>query len=100
MKNALLLFCLVAPPFGAAAFAQPDAGAPDEAEKSPEPGADKPAPAPADDAPAVETLRKEYLKLRDRLFQSRARAAAVASTIYSSRLEIQLVYESGRFYNV
>jgi hypothetical protein len=48
----------------------------------------------------VDALRQEYLELRDELFASRARAAAVASTLYSTRVTIKLTYGSGRFYNV
>lgn len=61
--------------------------------------------APAGDAPAdaavdVDALRQEYLALRDQLFRSRARAAAVASAVYSSKLRIMLDYGSSRFYTV
>jgi hypothetical protein len=57
-----------------------------------------PAPAPADEGSTadVDALRQEYLALRDRLFRSRARAAAVASALYSSRLRIELAYATGR----
>jgi hypothetical protein len=48
----------------------------------------------------VDALRKEYLSLRDQLFRSRARAAAVASSLYSTRLRILLDYGSSRFYTV
>ena len=57
--------------------------------------------APADDAEAdVESLRQEYLRLRDLLFQSRARAATVASAVYSTRVRIHLRYTTARFYTV
>jgi hypothetical protein len=59
--------------------------------------ADRPAAAPALD---VDSLRQEYLSLRDKLFRSRARAAAVATSLYSSKLRIMLDYGSGRFYTV
>lgn len=48
----------------------------------------------------VDGLRQEYLKLRDRLFRSRARAAAVASELYSTRATIYLDYKSSRFYSI
>ena len=48
----------------------------------------------------VDALRQEYLALRDQLFRSRARAAAVASAVYSSRMRVHLDYGSGRFYSV
>ena len=53
-----------------------------------------------DDGIDVDALRQEYLKLRDRLFRSRARAAAVASAMYSTRVTVHLDYGSGRFYSV
>jgi hypothetical protein len=64
-----------------------------------------PAPAPSATPPPGETadvdaLRQEYLALRDELFQSRARAATVASAIYSTKVSIKLAYGTGRFYNV
>jgi len=67
---------------------------------SADPAATKPGttePAPSTD---VDALRQEYLKLRDQLFRSRARAAAVAGALYSSKLRVQLDYASARFYTV
>ncbi len=55
-------------------------------------------PAPAADAD-VDTLRQEYLSLRDELFKSRARANTVASQLYSTRVQIKLTYTTARFYN-
>ena len=48
----------------------------------------------------VDSLRKEYLKLRDELFRSRARAATVASALFSTKVTVYLNYNSGRFYTV
>ena len=48
----------------------------------------------------VDTLRQEYLSLRDELFKSRARANAVASALYSTRISIKLAWDSGRYYGV
>ncbi|WP_428261829.1 hypothetical protein [Haliangium sp.] len=61
-----------------------------------------PAPDSAADAEAIDidALRQEYLSLRDELFRSRARAAAVASALYSTRLRVHLDYDSARFYTV
>lgn len=59
-----------------------------------------PPPAPPDGAVDLEALRKQYLELRDRLFRSRARAASVASALYSSKLQVQLDYASARYYSV
>lgn len=63
--------------------------------KDPEP----PKKAAAADAPDVDSLRQEYLALRDELFKSRARANAVASQLYSTRIQIKLTYTTARFYN-
>ncbi|HWU91407.1 MAG TPA: hypothetical protein VN253_29270, partial [Kofleriaceae bacterium] len=57
--------------------------------------ADKPASGEAD----VDSLRQEYLSLRDELFKSSARANAVASQLYSTRMQIKLTYTSGRYYS-
>jgi hypothetical protein len=51
------------------------------------------------DATDVDALRQEYLSLRDELFKSRARANAVASQLYSTRVQIKLTYTTARFYN-
>ena len=63
-------------------------------------GPPKPNEAGADDALDIDALRREYLTLRDRLFRSRARAAAVASAIYSTRLTVELGHDSTRFYSI
>ncbi len=55
-------------------------------------------PTPSND-PDVDSLRQEYLSLRDELFKSRARANTVASQLYSSQIQIKLTYTTGRFYN-
>ena len=62
----------------------------------------KPADSPADkpsDGADVDSLRQEYLSLRDELFKSRARANAVASQLYSTRVQVKLTYTTGRYYN-
>jgi hypothetical protein len=62
----------------------------------------KPAEGQADkpgEGPDVDSLRQEYLSLRDELFKSRARANAVASQLYSTRIQIKLTYTTGRYYN-
>ncbi len=57
-------------------------------------------PAPAEPAANnVDSLRQEYLSLRDELFKSRARANLIASQLYSTRITIKLTYTTGRFYN-
>ena len=65
---------------------------------------DKPAEAATDEPTAtgdtdVDTLRQEYLQLRDELFKSRARANTVASQLYSTRVQIRLTYTTARYYN-
>ncbi len=60
---------------------------------------DPPETKPSGNEPDVDTLRQEYLALRDELFKSRARANTVASQLYSTRIQIKLTYTSGRFYN-
>jgi hypothetical protein len=50
--------------------------------------------------PDVDSLRQEYLSLRDELFKSRARANAVASALYSTRIQIRFAWTSGRYYGV
>ena len=59
-------------------------------------------PEPKDNTkePDVDSLRQEYLSLRDELFKSRARANAVASALYSTRIQIKLAWTSGRYYSV
>lgn len=98
-----LCFALLA----AAAIAAPVAAQPKPPTKpapTPPPATPAPAPAPtpapAAEATDVDALRQEYLKLRDELFRSRARAATVASALYSTRITIKLGYTTGRFYNV
>lgn len=62
---------------------------------------DKTEKAPAkSDEPDVDALRQEYLSLRDELFKSRARANAVASQLYSTRVQIKMTWTSGRYYSV
>lgn len=68
----------------------------------------QPAPAqPTDDEPApqgkdvdVDALRQEYLALRDELYKSRARANAVASQLYSTKMTIKFTWGSARHYGV
>jgi hypothetical protein len=60
---------------------------------------DKPSAKAADDGPDVDSLRQEYLSLRDELFKSRARANTVASQLYSTRIQIKLTYTTARYYN-
>jgi pyruvate/2-oxoglutarate dehydrogenase complex dihydrolipoamide acyltransferase (E2) component len=87
-----------APPPAAAPTASPAPSATPAAPPAPTPS---PTPPPPPGATAdVDALRQEYLALRDELFQSRARAATVASAIYSTKVSIKLAYGTGRFYNV
>jgi hypothetical protein len=54
----------------------------------------------AKNEPDVDSLRQEYLSLRDELFKSRARANAVASALYSTRIQIRFAWTTGRYYGV
>ena len=82
------------------------AAAPTPAPATPAPAAGdtakapEPPPAKGADEPDVDSLRQEYLALRDELFKSRARANAVASQLYSTRMSIRLAWDSGRYYGV
>ena len=78
----------------AGAASSPSSGSADGAPRSPA-DTDR----PAGDAQDVDSLRQEYLGLRDELFKSRARANAVASQLYSTRIQVKLTYTTGRFYN-
>jgi hypothetical protein len=89
---------------GAGGGAGAGGGSADPAAKGSGPGPDKTDPEkPAEPAkanePDVDSLRQEYLSLRDELFKSRARANAVASQLYSTRIQIKLTYTTARYYN-
>ena len=60
---------------------------------------EKPEKPEKSEGPDVDALRQEYLSLRDELFKSRARANAVSSQLYSTRVQIKLTYTTGRYYN-
>ena len=94
MKSTFLGAILLAA-FATSVAAQPAAPAP-----TPPPAPPAATEEPAKEEVDVDTLRQEYLELRDELYQSRARAAAVASALYSSKITIRLQYTSGRFYTV
>ncbi len=55
---------------------------------------------PTGNEPDVDALRQEYFSLRDELFKSRARANAVASALYSTRVQIRFSWASTRYYGV
>ena len=82
------------PPGGAGSAAPP----PKEGEKPPD-KKDDPPPKEAKEVD-VDALRQEYLSLRDELFKSRARANAVASQLYSTRVTIKFNWGSARHYGV
>jgi hypothetical protein len=56
----------------------------------------------ADEAkpPKLDDLQKEYERIRESLFTSRARAAAVAASLYSSKVQVYLRYTTPRFFHV
>lgn len=59
-----------------------------------------PETAPTGEGADVDALRQEYLQLRDELFASRARAATIASALYSTRVQIRFGFGSARFWGV
>jgi hypothetical protein len=67
---------------------------------APPPESTTPDTAPASEANDVDALRQEYLKLRDELFASRARAATISSALFSTRVQIRLKFGSERFWGV
>jgi hypothetical protein len=83
---------------GGAGGKKPEPAADKGDDKKAEPDDKKPEEKPSGEAD-VDTLRQEYLSLRDELFRSRARANAVASQLYSTRVQIRLTYTSGRYYS-
>ena len=83
----------VEPPAPDPVVAPPPTPAAPEPAKPPEPEPAKPA-----EGADVDSLRQEYLALRDELFKSRARANAVASQLYSTRVQIKLTYTTARYY--
>lgn len=60
----------------------------------------EPAAPPAADTIDADALRREYLALRDELFASRARVAAVASQLFSTKLSLRLAWTTGRYQGV
>src|SRR5688500_4509743 len=51
-------------------------------------------------SPSIEELQKEYEKIREGLFASRTKAAAVRSALYSSKVQVFLRYTTPRFFHV
>ncbi len=49
---------------------------------------------------SVDQLRQDYLALRDELFASRARAAAVSSQLFSTKIVVRFRFDAGRYYSV
>jgi len=76
---------------------KPDGDANAKPSAQAEPPADEPSPG---DPSAVDALRQEYQALRDELFESRARAATVASQLYSTKVALRLTWASARMYGV
>jgi hypothetical protein len=74
-------------------------GAADKTDDKKAEPADKADDKAASGEPDVDSLRQEYLSLRDEVFKSRARANAVASQLYSTRIQIRLTYTTGRYYS-
>lgn len=88
------------PPVGTGAGSGSATPSPVETKPPPKPEPEDAADTDPDDGgPSVDTLRQDYLKLRDELFASRARASTVASQLFSTRIQIKLTYTTSRFYN-
>ena len=94
---------------GSGSATPPSEPAPDSGSNAPPPSPPPTEPdkqgsgsaAPAEPAgPDVDSLRPEYLSLRDEMFKSRANANAVASQLYSSRVPVHLAWTTGRTYGV
>ena len=91
---------------GGSAAGTPAKDVPKDKDKDKDKDQDKPATAKSDEEPPpakdvdVDSLRQEYLSLRDELFKSRARANAVASQLYSTRVQIKFNWASARHYGV
>ena len=117
LSKLLLVFLALALPAHVEAK-QPDGETPDSSDDSGEsidgepigdegtepteedPSADPPEVPETTSGEDLQALRAEYFKLRDRLFQSKARASAVASALYSTRLSVGLNYTSARYYTI
>jgi hypothetical protein len=97
MRRALLVALFVAAP--ALAQEPPPATQP-AAPAAPAP----PPPPPPSTATAgganLDELQKEYERIRESLFAARARAAAVSSALYSSKVQVYLRYTTPRFFQV
>jgi hypothetical protein len=78
---------------------QPPGTTPAQQPSAPTPDKEEP-PAKEGKEVDVDALRQEYLSLRDELFKSRARANAVASQLYSTRMSIKFTWGSERHYAV
>jgi hypothetical protein len=102
-RYAVLVSLLVLVPLAGAQQKAPDPKQPPPAppEGKPEaPPAAESQPAPAAAPTDLEVLRKEYEALRESLFTSRARAAAVGDALYSAKVQVHLRYVSGRFQSI
>jgi hypothetical protein len=104
LASAVSLTLLVALAAGVSAQpkpATPPAGTGSGSAAPPPPADNEPEADPGNaGGPDVDALRQEYLKLRDELFASRARAATVASQLYSTKITLRLTYTTGRMYSV
>lgn len=67
--------------------------------------AQEPEPQPPEAPPetpstSIDDLRKEYEKIREAVFSTRARAAAVGDTIYTTRLDVKLRFDTPRAWSL
>jgi ribosomal protein L29 len=94
----LLVAALGTPTKAQAPTAAPPSASSPAATPSPTPSSSAPASSAGDKT--IADLRKEYEALREELFASRSKAAAVGGAVFSSRLRVHLRYLAGRFYDV
>ena len=68
---------------------------------SPEPEASpEPEPGAGDKGIDVDALRREADAVRDELFRSRAKVRTITSSLYSSKISVDLKYGAGRFFTL
>ncbi len=81
------------PPPAPSPSAAPTPSPEPEASPTPEPGA-------GDKGIDVDALRREADAVRDELFRSRAKVRTITSSLYSSKISVDLKYGAGRFFTL
>lgn len=83
------------PPPAPSPSAAPTPSPEPEASPEPEPGAGA-----GDKGIDVDALRREADAVRDELFRSRAKVRTITSSLYSSKISVDLKYGAGRFFTL